>query len=127
MPSMISSSISTLPATSTAIATDNSGLSVGAKAGIGVGATLGAIALIGLGIFIAQALRWRKKARDATPSTRVPEEYTPKDIYRYEQGGNPAQLAGGESELHEMPGSVRVSELDQVPYSRPVGGLGPKA
>jgi hypothetical protein len=124
---MISFSVSTHSATSTAIATGNGELSGGAKAGIGVGATLGAIALIGLGIFIAKALRWRKKARNATSSYRVPEEYTSKDVYRYEQDGNPVQLAGTESELHEMPGSVKVSELDQGSYIRSVGGSATKA
>jgi Na+/glutamate symporter len=100
---------------STAVATGDSGLSAGAKAGIGVGATLGAIALVALGIFIAKALRWRKKARDANTSYVASEEYPSKDIYRHE-GSQPVQLACAEGQLYEMPGSGGVSELDQVPH-----------
>jgi len=99
----------------------DSELSTGAKAGIGVGASIGAIALIGLGIFIAKALRWRKKARDAPTPYLAPEEQPSKEIYRYEKGGSEAaQLASAESQLHEMPGSVGASELDQVRDSRVV-------
>lgn len=113
---MISSSPTSTPA-----ATGDSELSTGAKAGIGVGASLGALALIGLGIFIAKALRWRKKARGASTPYVAPEEEPSKDIYRYEKGGSEtAQLASAESQLHEMPGSGGVSELDQIRGSRVV-------
>jgi hypothetical protein len=113
--SSIASSMVSASPSSIAVATGDSGLSAGAKAGIGVGAALGAIALGVLGIFIAKALRWRKKARDANTSYVASEEYPSKDIYRHE-GSQPAQLACAESQLYEMPGSGGVSELDQVPH-----------
>ena len=109
------------PPSSTPLAAGDSELSTSAKAGIGVGASIGAIALIGLGIFIAKALRWRKKARDAPTPYVAPEEQPSKEIYRYEkEGGETAQLANAESQLHEMPGSGGASELDQVRDSRVV-------
>lgn len=42
--------------------TNKGGLSTGAKAGIGVGASIGALAILALGYFIAKALHWKKKA-----------------------------------------------------------------
>lgn len=43
----------------------NGGLSTGAKAGIGVGAAVGALTLLAGGFFIAKALQWKKKAARA--------------------------------------------------------------
>jgi hypothetical protein len=113
-------------ASSTGTATGNNELSTGAKAGIGVGAALGAIVLVGLGIFIAKAMRWRKKARNAAPSYSALEKYPSTDVYRYEQGGEPAQLAGREIQLHELPGSGGISELGQVPHNRTTDGSATK-
>jgi hypothetical protein len=41
--------------------------STGAKAGIGVGAAVGAITLVGLGIFLAKALMWKRASLGSQP------------------------------------------------------------
>jgi len=50
-------------AATTETPTPDGGLSTGAKAGIGVGAALGAILLVGLGIWIAKMMNKRKEAQ----------------------------------------------------------------
>ncbi|CAO2649748.1 Nn.00g010400.m01.CDS01 [Neocucurbitaria sp. VM-36] len=99
-------------ASSSAPSASNGGLSTGAKAGIGIGAAFGAIALIVLGIFIYKALQWRKTAHAAAPSYTYPEELAcaPAEVYQYRQEPKLAQLAGMESTVHEMPGSKDTSE-----------------
>lgn len=95
------------PGSSSAPAAANGGLSTGAKAGIGVGAALGAIALVALGVFLYKALQWRTRAQGAAPPYSYPEElaYAPAEVYRHQQEPKLAQLAAGESTVHEMPGS----------------------
>ena len=113
-PSIVSTPTTTSSTFSPVTASGNSSLSTGAKAGIGVGAGVGAIALIVLGIFIAKALRWREKARGVAPSSQEVEELPVKDVYRYRYEPEPVQLAGMESQVHEMHGSGTASELQDV-------------
>jgi tetrahydrodipicolinate N-succinyltransferase len=103
--------MSSASGSNTAAVAANSGLSTGARAGIGIGVSLGAIALIGLGVFIHNAMQWRKRARLAAPVYEVPDEYAPKEVYGYLYEGNSAQLPGMESAVHEMPGTKIISEL----------------
>lgn len=69
------------PATSAPAA--SSGLSTGAKAGIGVGAALGAIAIIGL---IAWFLLRRRKGKKDKPAGKPPEGQPTQQDYKYGQG-----------------------------------------
>lgn len=76
------------------------GLSTGTKAGIGIGAAIGAIAVVAMGLFIVKALQWRKRAQAAAPSYEPPEEYAPSEDDYYQPETKPAQLAGMESTVH---------------------------
>lgn len=86
---------------------NESGLSTGAKAGIGIGAAVGAIALFGLGFFIA-----RNRSRNSAPDYEVaPPPPPPEKYYRYEVPentrfqldsveGTPRENIDGRAELH---------------------------
>ncbi|KAJ4299946.1 hypothetical protein N0V90_005194 [Kalmusia sp. IMI 367209] len=50
---------------------ENTGLSTGAKAGIGIGAVAGAIFLVAIGIWISKAMAWRKDAQAAKAQNNV--------------------------------------------------------
>ena len=81
------------------------GLSTGAKAGIGVGAAVGGIALIGACIFCFKALGWRRKA---TGEPYQGQAQAP--------GWNPP-LYGGEMYAHHEP--VKPVQLYEAPESPP--------
>ena len=108
----------TLSVSSTASPAGNTGLSVGAKAGIGIGAALVAIAVVALGIFIVKAMRWRKQVRAIVPSYSGPVEEPTKEAYQYNlDGGSVQQLSGLESQVHELHTSGSISELHVVTRS----------
>lgn len=82
------------------------GLSSGAKAGIGVGVSIGFIALIALGFFVWKALQWRKMAYAATPTPtfEMPDAHESAGAYQYNGGAKErAQLASVEHTVHELP------------------------
>jgi hypothetical protein len=105
----------------TASANDNpssdGGLSTGAKAGVGIGAAVGALALIGLGMFITKALQWRKKLREdeGTAQSYTPVSHGAPNLYQAEgtpvlelghsTTGKPAEIYGREAMVQELPAS----------------------
>lgn len=116
IPSSIAQAPSTAPSVSnTAVPIVNNGLSSGAKAGIGVGAALGVITVIGVGFFVAKAMRWRKQAQTNALSYSDPVEEPKKEIYQYNLDGEAVQqLSGLESQVHELHASGSISELHVV-------------
>ncbi|KAI2480643.1 hypothetical protein Ptr902_07668 [Pyrenophora tritici-repentis] len=109
------SSMSSSSTHNSTIPVGNNGLSTGAKAGIGVGAVLGAITVIAMGIFIAKAMRWRRQARAIAPPYSDLPRPPSKEVYQYNlDGQNVQQLPGQESQVHELHASGSVSELGHV-------------
>ena len=108
-PTPSSTSVSSSTSTSTAVSTtaapattnppqaekSNGGLSTGAKAGIGVGAALGGLALLALGFFLARTLGNKKEAPPA-----VYEAPSGKQQYPYEL---PIQQQRSELEYSPVP------------------------
>jgi predicted lipid-binding transport protein (Tim44 family) len=92
------------------LANTSSGLSTGAKAGIGIGAALGALALLGLIIFLF--MRRRKKQQQQAPyEAAAYEAPRPQEMDgespRVEMSHAPdpiAKVAPGK--VHELPGST---------------------
>jgi hypothetical protein len=75
----------TTPASESQKEEKSSGLSTGAKAGIGIGAALGGLALLGLGFLLAR--RTGKKTDAAPPAPAPVAPYIPeKEQHRYELG-----------------------------------------
>jgi hypothetical protein len=96
---------STASATATPPNDDSGSLSTGAKAGIGVGAALGVIALIALGVFIGRRThKKRKDIREGAGYYEPAKEALP-PAYKYEapveQG--PVELAGDQIQPQEAP------------------------
>ncbi|KAF2272733.1 uncharacterized protein EI97DRAFT_436667 [Westerdykella ornata] len=108
---------------STTPSTSSGGLSSGAKAGIGIGAAFGALALIGLGLFMKKAMRWRKKALDAEKDKSVailpPEEFpgfaTPPSNGKWAYQGTFSQP---EECVHELSATRDTVEILTSPIDR---------
>jgi hypothetical protein len=92
-------------------------LSNGAKAGIGIGAVVGALACIGMGVFIAKAMQWRRRALSevegeiSEKGTLFPPNDAHLDDPFWIHNANAAQLGGCESKMHEMSGSRETVEI----------------
>lgn len=83
---------------------ENKGLSTGAKAGIGVAAAIGALVLLGLGLFAMKALQWRKKAAVVQQSSAPEWKYshTAPTVFHELPPAPPAELVSREEIPHEM-------------------------
>jgi hypothetical protein len=83
-------------------ALSTSDLSTGAKVGIGIGATVVAIACVALGILVGRT-RQPKKVVYA-PEYEQDQQYAPFETYRHEANEiKRAQLDGMYNQVHELP------------------------
>ncbi|KAF2186683.1 hypothetical protein K469DRAFT_749720 [Zopfia rhizophila CBS 207.26] len=113
-PATITATTDSQPTTaSTILATSaprTPGLSTGAKAGIGVGAAVGALALVGLGFFIARAYQWKRVADAARRPGAIEDK---------SESGVPVSPGNYHEpqrwERHELAGSYHERPLAQVP------------
>lgn len=93
---------------------DSHDLKTGAKVGIGVGAAVGALLLLGLGTFLG--IRWMRRAKRQQAQ------------FHADAGAGPAEVSGGQAYYQEQkPGNgghgfQSMSELPSGPYSQ---GSGP--
>ena len=81
-----------------------SGLSTGAKAGIGVAAAIGVLALIGSAFFVVKVFQWKNKAARAERSEGVDRKYahTEPAVYHELSEAPPAELFSGRGPRPEL-------------------------
>lgn len=113
---LITSLVSVLATPTPTNGQSDAGLTTGVKAGIGIGAALGIIALVGLAVFAV--LRSRKaKAREGfavTELTVEPKEMESSGYRSSRQCNEPVEVEGSEVKRHllaELPGKRQRAEL----------------